>query len=56
MASATALPETEIVPDMDGTTTPGVNSVYCATFKLAWNEMRDALVRGPILLEGDLPI
>jgi len=56
LAAATALTETDIVPHTEETISPGRNGVYCATFQLAWNEMQDALVKGPILLEDDPPM
>ncbi len=56
LAAATALAETDILPHTEGAITPGMNCVYCATFQLAWNEMRDVLVKGTILLEGDPPM
>jgi len=56
LVAATALAETDILPHAEGTITPGKNCVYCGTFQLAWNEMWDTLVKGPILLEGDPPM
>jgi hypothetical protein len=49
---ADELTETVILPYLDAPITTGTNLVYCATFQLAWNELRDRVIGGAIQLEG----
>ena len=47
--------ETVILPHPEGPISAGTNYVYCATFQLAWNELRDKVIGAPIELEGGPP-
>jgi hypothetical protein len=40
--NSTSLDRTSITPVLDTEIEPGQNLIYCATFQLAWNELRDS--------------
>ena len=56
LVRAEDLQSTDILPHMDGPIVPGRNYVYCGSFQLAWNELQDEILKGPVLLEGDPPM
>ena len=56
MVPADELPGTDVLPHTAGPIVPGRNYVYCSTFQLAWNELQQSVVRGPLDLEGSPPL
>jgi hypothetical protein len=46
------LEKTVIVPTLDTPMPEGKNVIWCASFQLAWNEMRDEIVGEPIRIEN----
>lgn len=54
--NAAELKSTEVLPHPGGVIIPGRNSLYCATFQLAWREWIDKVVREAPLLAGDPPM
>jgi hypothetical protein len=55
LRDASELTATDIWPHPEGAIKPGRNYVYCATFQMAWTELQEKLVKGPVQLEGDPP-
>lgn len=47
------LESTIIVPTLDTPADPGKNVIWCSSFQLAWNEMRDVLGGEPLQILGD---
>ena len=47
---STRLRSTIITPHLEQKLFPGKNIIYCATFQLAWNELRDDIIGGDIRL------
>ncbi len=45
---------TQVTPHMDVPIEPGRNVLFCSTFHIAWNEMRNGIVREDIRLEKSL--
>lgn len=43
----------KILPHMEGRIIPGQNYVYCPTFQMAWDKVRDDLVKEPLKIEGN---
>jgi hypothetical protein len=56
VVAAESLTETDVLPHTAGPLTPGRNYVYCATFQMAWDELRDGIFVGPIKLSGSPPM
>lgn len=50
------LKRTIITPHMEQEIRPGENVVYCASFQLAWNEVKDSIIKDNVRLEGDPPL
>lgn len=50
---AREFPRTDVVPHLRVPLVSGRNTVYCATFQLAWDGLRDQVVKGPVKLSGD---
>jgi hypothetical protein len=50
------LKETVVVPTLDSPLPAGKSAVWCVSFQLAWNHLRDDVVRGPIRLANAQPI
>jgi hypothetical protein len=51
---AEAFSETDLIPHTASPIVSGRNYVYCCTFQLAWNHLRDGYSKGmPVILEGD---
>ncbi len=48
-----SLEQTVITPYLEAPIEPNSNLIYCATFQLAWNELKDSIIRQNIELEGD---
>lgn len=46
------LPKTSVMPYLDSPLVPGRNAVYCANFQLAWDRLREDVLRAPVELEG----
>ena len=42
------LGRTVILPTMDTPIVPGKNNIWCSSFQLAWNEMKDVVIKEPI--------
>ena len=55
LRDASELTATDIWPHPEGAIKPDRNYVYCATFQMAWTELQEKLVKGPVQLEGDPP-
>jgi Serpin (serine protease inhibitor) len=55
LVDAGTLKQTEILPYTEGVLRPDKNYVYCATFQIAWDQMRE-LLGGTFELEGDPPL
>ena len=47
---------TVIVSNLEEAISPGKNLVYCGTFQLAWNELRDEVIGEDIHLVGEPPL
>jgi hypothetical protein len=56
LVAAENLAGTDVLPHTAGPIVAGRNYVYCATFQVAWNELEDRIVKGPVRLEGDPPM
>jgi hypothetical protein len=52
---ASALTGTDVVPHVESALRDERNYVYCGTFQLAWDQMKE-LLKGPIELEGNPPL
>ncbi len=50
--AAEQLPQTDVLPHLEGPITAGRNYLYCATFQLAWNQSQDKVFGEPIRLAG----
>ena len=46
------LKQTVIVPTLDSLCPPGKNVIWCSSFQLAWNELRDKTVKAPLHVVG----
>jgi hypothetical protein len=46
------MPKTTVLPHLNSALVAGRNSVYCATFQLAWDRLREDVIRAPIELDG----
>jgi len=47
-----ALQQTVIVPTLDSACPPNKNVIWCSSFQLAWNEVRDKVVGAPLEVVG----
>jgi hypothetical protein len=54
--AAAQLPATTILPHLEGPIQRGMNYVYCASFQLAWDELRTKAGPEGILVETDPPL
>jgi len=50
--SSLKLKQTVIVPTLDSPCPPGKNVVWCSSFQLAWNEVKDNVIRAPLEVVG----
>jgi len=50
--SSQSLQQTVIVPTLDTPCPPGKNVIWCSSFQLAWNEIRDKVVGAPLEVAG----
>jgi hypothetical protein len=50
------LTQTVIVPTLDTPIPDGKSAVWCASFQLAWNRLRDDVAKGPVRLAGAQPV
>jgi hypothetical protein len=50
--SSSRLKETTVVATLDCPLPAGKNVIWCSSFQLAWNTLRDNIVGGPVLLTG----
>lgn len=48
--SSDSLKHTVIVPTLDSPIQPGKNIIWCSSFQLSWNELRDNVVHEPVVL------
>ena len=46
-----ALERTLIVPTLDTPVAEGKNVIWCASFQIAWNRLKDDIIKGPIRLK-----
>jgi hypothetical protein len=49
---STALKQTIVVPMLDTPIPEGKSAVWCATFQVAWNRLKEDVAKGPVLVEG----
>jgi hypothetical protein len=47
-----SLKQTVIVPTLDTPCSPGRNVIWCSSFQLAWNEIRDKVIGAPLQVVG----
>lgn len=47
---------THVTPYLDAVLESGRNTVFCATFQIVWNEMRDDIIKEEILLDEQLDL
>jgi hypothetical protein len=50
--SSESLKQTVIVPTLDTPCPPGKNVIWCSSFQLAWNEVRDKVIHAPLEVIG----
>ena len=50
--SSTDLKHTIVVPTLDTPMPACKNVIWCSSFHVAWNEMADSVIKGPIQVEG----
>jgi hypothetical protein len=50
--SSTGLQHTIVVPTLDTPIPKGKSAIWCSSFQMAWNRLRDDVVKEPIRLEG----
>jgi len=50
--SSQKLTRTVIVPTLDSPCPPGKNVIWCSSFQLAWNEVKDNVVHAPLQVIG----
>ena len=48
---STGLKRTVVVPTLDTPMPPGKNVIWCASFQVAWNKLKDDLAKGPVELD-----
>ena len=48
---STELERTVVVPTLDTPMPPGKNVIWCASFQVAWNKLKDDLAKGPVELD-----
>jgi len=46
------LQQTVIVPTLDSPCPPGKNIIWCSSFQLAWNELKDKVIGAPLQVMG----
>lgn len=51
--SSSKLKKTEVVSSLEEKVQPGKNVVYCAAFQLAWNELKDKIVKQDIKMADE---
>ena len=49
---SSGLKQTLIVPTLDTPMPPDKNVIWCSSFQLAWNELRDDIIKEPVKLTG----
>jgi hypothetical protein len=47
-----SLHQTVVVPTLDSPCPPNRNIIWCSSFQLAWNELKDKVVRAPLEVSG----
>jgi hypothetical protein len=47
-----SLKQTVVVPTLDTPCPPGRNVIWCSSFQLAWNEVRDGVIKAPLEVTG----
>src|SRR5260370_5972165 len=47
-----ALNETVVVPTLDTPIPVGKSAIWCASFQMAWNKLKDDIAKGPIKVQG----
>jgi hypothetical protein len=52
VGESTKLKRTVILPTLDTPMVAGKNNIWCSTFQLSWNEMKDTVIRAPIHVGG----
>ena len=50
--SSASLKQTVIVPTLDSPCPPNKNIIWCSSFQLAWNEVRDKVIGAPLQVVG----
>ncbi len=46
------LKQTVVIPTLDSPSDPGKNVIWCSSFQLAWNEIRDNVIGAPLQVVG----
>ena len=54
--SSSALTNSVIIPTLDTPLPAGKTGIWCSSFQLAWNHMRDDVIKGPIKLKEAQPL
>lgn len=52
-AQSTSLTRTVLTPHMEARIEPGKNTLYCCTFQLAWNELKDNILKEGVKLRNE---
>jgi hypothetical protein len=55
-ASSDQLQQTVIVPTLDSPIPEGKSAIWCASFQLAWNRLKDDVTKGPVQITNAQPI
>jgi hypothetical protein len=50
--SSEALQQTVIVPTLDTPIPEGKSAIWCASFQMAWNKLKNDIAKGPIQVQG----
>lgn len=53
---SSALADSVILPTLDTPLPAGKTGIWCSSFQLAWNHLRDDVIKGPIKLKDAQPI
>ena len=49
---SSALTQTVVVPTLDTPIPQGKSAIWCSSFQLAWNRLKDDLAKGPVQVKG----
>src|SRR5437773_700065 len=54
--SSELIRDTVIVPTLDSLIPEGKSAIWCVSFQLAWNYLKDDVAKGPVQLVGAQPL